>query len=419
MASSIRRVFGLVLIAACFHGRLAAQERFCGLEEPSTFGLYVSYQHGRDARKPIPAERSRIETKLATLEALIQGSSAMNPPRGFAVDADLDYDLPEASARRPWLTARLRLGTFPCLVLPNGKLAHGPEGFNEVDIDVNRLGYYAKPDDQNQWVFPDGRVIRAMRLAPPKPLGGFTIYGDPAECNITLTKGDLPPWVPVTREQFLTVLIHRNGVGAAKEDELLKTVSDAKDTCGDAYARWMSEKEQRLKSNEQTYQELKRNGLTAQAEDFRAQKQQLEAEWPAELLKQQAQCEKDFHNRPKVSNAFTDLVEAERAELNNMTPAERASQAWFSAGGERLFSGLVPADAPNSLPLWAENPDFFGPSRPRTDFRVITVSVVAEGFAPCISKKPEDPDDISTRHSWRMYEFMTTTDWERVAQLLD
>jgi hypothetical protein len=94
-------------------------------------------------------------------------------------------------------------------------------------------------------------------------------------------------------------------------------------------------------------------------------------------------------------------------------------KAWFSGGGDRLHSGLVPADAPNSLPLWAANPDFFGPSLPRTDFRVITIVVAAEGFASCISKKPEDPDNISTRHSWRMYEFMTTTDWQRVAQLLD
>jgi hypothetical protein len=418
MTCNIRSILGLVLIAACFQGRLAAQEnRFCDLEEPSIFGLYVTYQHGRDSRKPIPAERSRIETKLAALEALIQGSPVMNPPRGFAIDADLDYDLPEASARRPWLTARLRLATFPCLVLPDGKLGHGPEGFFEVDIDVNRLGHYAKPDDQNQWVFPDGRVIRAMRLASPKPLGSFTIYGDPAECNITLTKGDLPPWVPVTREQFLTVLIHRNGVGAAKDDELLKT--NSKDTCGDAYARWIREKEQRLKDQEQTYQELKRNGLTAQAEDFRTQKQQIEAEWPAELLKQQAQCEKDFQNRPKVSNPFEELVEAERVELNSLTPAERASQAWFSAGGERLFSGLVPADAPNSLPLWAENPDFFGPPRPRTDFRVITVEVGSGTVQGCIETNLEEMDDITARHSRRMYEFMTTTDWQRVAQLLD
>jgi hypothetical protein len=418
MASYIRSIVGLVLIAVCSQGRLAAQKnRFCDLEEPSTFKLYAAYQHGRDSRKPISAERSRIETKLSALEALIQGSPVMNPPRGFAVDADLDYDLPAASAPRPWFTARLDLGTFPCLVLPDGKLGHGPEGFFEVDIDVNSLGHYAKPDDQNQWVFPDGRVIQSMRLPSPKPLGSFTIYGDPAECNITLTKGDVPPWVPVTREQFLTVLIHRNGVGAAKTDELLKTAS--KDTCGDAYTRWMSEKEQRLKTNQQAYEELKRSGLTAQAEDFRAQRQKLEAEWPAELLKEQAKCEERFQNRPKVSNPFAELVEAERAELSSLTAAERASQAWFSAGGDRLFSGLVPADTPRSLPLWAENPDFFGPSRPRTDFRVITVEVGTGTPLGCISKKAEEADDLPTRHAWRMYQFMTTTDWQRVAQLLD
>jgi hypothetical protein len=266
-------------------------------------------------------------------------------------------------------------------------------------------------------VLPDGRVIEASRPATPKRLGDFTIYGDPAECSITLTKGDLPPWLPVSREQFLTVLIRRNGVGAAKTDELLKAAS--KDTCGDAYTRWISEKEQRLKTNEHVYRELKQAGLTAQAEESRAIKEKLEAERPAELLKEQAQCEQRSQNRPRVSNTFADLIEAERAELNSLTPAERASQAWYSPGTGYLTSGLVPTDTPGALPLWAENPDFFAPSRPRTDFRVISVAVSAGAGPVCTSRKAEETDDITTRHAWRMYEFMTTTDWQRVAQLLD
>jgi hypothetical protein len=407
---------GLVLITVCFQGRLAAQNRFCGLEEPGKFTLHLAYQHGRDSRKPIPPEESRIEAKLAALESLIQGSQVMNPPRGFAVEAYVTYDLPEANAPRPWLTAKMSIGTYPCLVLPNGDLAHGPEGFKEVDIEVNSLGHYSKPDDQNLWVFPDGRVIEAMQLATPKRLGGFTVYGDPSECALTLIKGDVPAWVPVSREQFLTVLIHQNGVGAAKNDELLKAAS--KDTCGDAYTNWMSEKEQRLKTNEETYQELKRDGLTAQAEDFRAQRQKMEAEGPAELLKEQAQCEERFRNRPKVSNVYAELVEAERAELNSLTPAERALPAWYSLRADYRSSGLVPADTPESRPLWAVNPDFFGPSRPRTDFRVITVAVISAVTA-CTSKKAEEADSLDIRHAWRMYEFMTTTDWQRVAELLD
>jgi hypothetical protein len=417
MTSYIRRIVGLVLITVCFQGRLAAQNRFCRLEEPGKFALHLTYQNGRDSRKPISAEKSRIEAKLAALEALIQGSKVMNPPRGFAVEAYLTYKLPEASDPHPWLTAWMDIETFPCLVLPNGNLGHGPEGFNEVDIKVNSLGSYSKPDDQNRWVFPDGRVIEATRLATPKRLGDFTVYGDPAECSLTLTKGDLPPWVPVSREQFLTVLIRRNGVGAAKNDELLKASS--KDTCGDAYARWISEKEQRHKTSEQVYQELKQAGLNAQAEESRAISEKLEAERPAELLKEQAQCEQRFHNRPRISNPFADLIQAERAELNSLSPAQRASQAWYSPGTGYLSSGLVPADTPGAHPLWVENPDFFAPSRPRTDFRVITIAVSSGAPPACTSKKAEETDSISTRHAWRMYQFMTTTDWQRVAHLLD
>jgi hypothetical protein len=164
---------------------------------------------------------------------------------------------------------------------------------------------------------------------------------------------------------------------------------------------------------------LKQDGLTAQAEDYRAQMQEMEAERPAELLKEQAKCEEQFQNRPKVSNPFAETAEAERAELNSLTPAERASQAWVSHLDDFVSSGLVPANTPKALPLWAVNPDFFGPPRPRTDFRVITVEVLSEVTPVCISKKAEETDDTTTRHAWRMYEFMTTTDWQRVAQLLD
>jgi len=75
----------------------------------------------------------------------------------------------------------------------------------------------------------------------------------------------------------------------------------------------------------------------------------------------------------------------------------------------------VAPDAPRAVELVTTNPDFFDRSRPRTDFQVISVDIE---YGPPVGADhahlgQEDLPD------WRLYEFLTTTDWQRVAALLD
>jgi hypothetical protein len=106
-----------------------------------------------------------------------------------------------------------------------------------------------------------------------------------------------------------------------------------------------------------------------------------------------------------------ELIEPLRAELARMTPEERTSQAWYNPlmRGART-SGLVPPNAPSAAALVAVNPDFFDLSRPRTDFQIICVQVASEPDSKL--NKDEVP-------FWRLQEFLTTTDWQLVAELLD
>jgi hypothetical protein len=99
-----------------------------------------------------------------------------------------------------------------------------------------------------------------------------------------------------------------------------------------------------------------------------------------------------------------------------MTPAERASTAWYDGLTEGPdASGLVAPDAPRAEELVAANPDFFDRSRPRSDLQLISVSVE---YGPSVGADHANltQDDLP---DWRMYEFLTTTDWQSVAALLD
>jgi len=363
MASRIRTIIQVVLIAGCLCERLAVSYPLCGVDKAGKFTLRLDYGGARDFLRSSPAERSRFEAKITALNTLIQGSKAFNPPLGFTVEAFANYGVDKGYPEHP-LQSQLAMRTYPCLVLGNGDTAHGPEAMAGADIYVNstrELRYHPWPPDTVSKL-PDGHVICFMPSATSLRLSGLTVYlQHGGGAFLILTKRDRPLWVPVTREELIQADIR------SYEALLLHHAA--------------------LYADHPTAAELKR------FEDFKRTDQHLAT----------------MHS-----------------ELEAMTPAERASQAWWS--WERVHenyksSGLVPADALESQPLWAENPDFFYRSRPRTDFQIITVFVDGGGgdgqggYLP--PKKADQPTPISDLHLWRMYEFLTTTDWQRVAALLD
>jgi hypothetical protein len=99
-----------------------------------------------------------------------------------------------------------------------------------------------------------------------------------------------------------------------------------------------------------------------------------------------------------------------------MSPAERASPAWFKHPEKWQQSGLVPPNTPDSRQLVTANPEYFDRSLPRTEIQLITVSL-------CSNLSTDWRDVMAGENggaaSPRMaYEFLITADWKRVAQLI-
>jgi hypothetical protein len=222
--------------------------------------------------------------------------------------------------------------------------------------------------------------------------------------------------MPVTREQFMSALIReRERLIAHQADERKPRPAPPCDKdCKD----WMSGGDERRQTNETAYQTLKKTD-PAVAEHFRARMEKMEADMPALLKQGIANCEelrKQIAQRAAEPVAPDRVLESLRAELARMTPAERASPAWFDSLAEGPgASGLVAPHAPRAVELVTTNPDFFDRSRPRTDFQVISVDIE---YGPRVGADHANlsQDDLP---DWRMYEFLTTTDWQRVAALLD
>lgn len=441
MASRLRIIAQVVLIAGCLVGGLPAQTRYV----PDKVGKWTlvgppDYADGKDQFGLTPAEKSRFEGKMGALISTIQQSKVFNPPmgiepqviaRGYAslirADSPDLCELQPCASHPPGFYVRV-LVWYHILTEPEDRPAHidyqAPrvvglvnETPQSVSVYVNNLTRtlgdlpWAAP-----WRLPDGRQVRYIPRETTARVGGFPVYEYKLGDRLTLTKRNRAPWMPVTREQFVSVLIREVERSIARQAQVSKPRSEP--PCDKDYKDWMSGAEERRRTTETAYQNLKQSNPAA-AEEFRARMEKLEADVPGQMKQGIANCEELRKKmaqpapEPVVQNR---ILETYRAELARMTPAERASPAWYDhlAQGPDA-SGLVAAQAPRAVELVTTNPDFYDRSLPRTDFQVICVDIE---YDPSVGAGHANltPDDLP---DWRMYEFLTTTDWQRIAALLD
>jgi hypothetical protein len=423
----------VVLIAGGLVGGLAAQTRYV----PDKVGEWTlrppEYSAGKDQYGLSPAEKSRFEAKIGALISTIQQSKVFNPPMGIEPQVIARYYAKPFSADDPDLCE-----IQPCASHPPGFYFYILEWYYVLTEPKDRLGHidYQAPlvvglvDEpaQEVWVavnnltrtlgdlpwaaprrLPDGRQIRYLPRETAARVGGFPVYENHLGDHLVLTKRDRAPWMPVTREQFVLVLIGERERLMAHQAEEEKKLPP----CDKAYKDWIAGADERRKMNEKAYQILKQTN-PADAERFRTSVEKTEADMPAGLKKNQALCEAD--RKWRAEHTADVVLEHLRAELARMTPAERASPAWYDSLGEGPdASGLVAPDAPRAVELVTTNPDFYDRSRSRTDFQVISVDIE---YDPSVGADHANlrQDDLP---DWRMYEFLTTTDWQRVAALLD
>ena len=439
MASRVRITVQVVLIAGCLVGGLAAQTRYV----PDKVGKWTlrppEYAAGKDQYRLSSVEKSRFEAKIGALISTIQQSKVFNPPMGIEPQVVARYYADAFPADDPELCENQ-----PCVRHPPGfyfyifpwfyVLTEPKDKFGHLDYHAPLVVGLVREVPQEVWVavnnltqtlgdmpwaaprrLPDGRQIRYMPRETATRVGGFPVYENHLGDHLVLTKRDRAPWMPVTREQFVSALIRERERLIAPRAEEKKRMPPP---CGDAYKEWMSGGEERRQTTESAYQTLKKTDPAA-AEQFRARMEKLEADMLAQLKEGQARCEaeqKQAAQRPPEQVAPDRVLESLRAELAGMTPAERVASASYDKLAEGPdASGLVAPYAPRAVELVTTNPDFLDRSRPRTDLQVISVDIE---YGPPVGA---DHANLSQEDlpNWRLYEFLTTTDWQHVAALLD
>ncbi len=440
MAPRIRIIVQVVLIAGCLVGGLAAQTRYL----PDKVGKWTlrppDYSAGKDQYGLSPVEKSRFEAKIGALISTIQQCKVFNPPMGIEPQVIAQYyakpfpaDDPDLCENQPCV--RHPPGFYFYILVWYDLLTEPKDRFGHLDYRAPLVVGLVNETAQEVWVavnnltrtlgdlpwaaprrLPDGRQIRYMPRETAARVGGVPVYENHLGGHLVLTKRDRAPWMPVTREQFVLALIReRERLMAHQADEMKPRPAPP---CDKDYKDWMSGGEERRQTTESAYQTLKKTDPAA-AEEFRARMEKLEADNPGWLKQGIANCEelrKKIAQRAAEPVAPDRILESLRGELARMAPAERASPAWYDSLAEGPdASGLVAPHAPRAVELVTTNPDFFDRSRPRTDFQVISVDIE---YGPTVGadhanlSQDELPD-------WRMYEFLTTTDWQRVAAQLD
>lgn len=114
------------------------------------------------------------------------------------------------------------------------------------------------------------------------------------------------------------------------------------------------------------------------------------------------------------------LIDPLKAEIDRMSPSERASQAWY--GGGMPSQPLVPANSKRGRPVVVFNPKYFDASRPRTDLQLAVISIDVpwehepEDLASAVSRG--DIEHASDVGEARMWELVNQLDWQQLKGLI-
>ena len=323
----------------------------------------------------LPAGQRLVLSKVRGVASMLRRLKVFNPPIGFKAEANVtpccDFGHPETAPYfgRIWL-----------IFLPF--VAQGPRLEPRTDHEIVKdAEFLFNPTDiwngGPQLNLADGRKVA---YAPKEwgHVGGVTLYlnqRDRDELYIFVTKGSRPLWIPVTREQYLSAAIRKLETDEAKggPDERLAE---------------LAAEEKRVIENMGSSPEGR--------ETLNSIKQER-----AGLMEEKARIEKDRkeHGDP--------VIDPLRSQLQALSPAERASQAWV----DRPSEPLVPAGT--GRPLVAFNPDYFDRSRPRSDIQLIVVGLNFGGQKLDDIPPPfEYATDLSRARLW---EFVREVDWQQVA----
>ncbi len=327
----------LALLIACIvasSAQLGAQ--VCGTVVPGEKqGLDARGVVSGKATSPLQAEdRREIERVLAAAEQLVLQTVYGNP-RGYYAFPHFVYDLPADRTR-------LARYSFAYVMFCPTRRAVGGDGTGGVEITFNAYPQLWSESDRPMLDERRDRIYTEY-IRKPTQFGSTYTYGalnDPQDLGVRLlfTAGGEPPTLPVTREEYLRVLILAAEGPASKKSPLQE---------------WMEQAPARKQAREEMRIVLKDD--PAKAEKLIQDLEKAERE-QTEMFRKAAQAPNPF-------------VDGLRARIAAMTPAERALPAFVSG------NDFVPPTSPIAHAVVRENPAFYRARRSPVEPRAVLVRI--------------------------------------------
>jgi hypothetical protein len=277
------------------------------------------------------AERATLEARLEQIERLLLKVPALANPVGFEVEPQFSI---AAQPNGELIVSSYSLGIF----VPSKALN---EGCSCVEVFVNPQPESIHPWDQRPKMLDErGDAVYLEEAIGERRPGATLVYGkllpnDRSSYVVLLTTGGVSPFLPVTREQYLRMLIWELGGRGAKTP----------------YLQWLDEAPGRKRAREETAA-------------------LLPASQRAAFLKQQEDAEREMTAQFKAGEG-TQLADPVRARLASLTPAERESPVWVSQPWG--YSEFLAPNTPNAFHAVRRNPAFYRPLRSPTEARGIEV----------------------------------------------
>ncbi len=308
-----------------------------------------------------PAEASAFHASLGRFRDLLLAQPVFHPPVGMFIEGYIRADSGGAVIKTEPVRGRGRIIYYPYVL---GSKSNQP--FRMIASDWVIEVTFNNPAGG---LSPTGNFFYEPKAAGR--LGGFPVYRDDGLNEyIVLSSTNKPLWVPLTREEYLRDCIK----GIEKEIA--------------------GEKSEMAKS---------RSNLS-----------------PAELAllspKDRAEIQKLLSDNTAMSMLERKLKLHQDA-LARMSPEERTAQAQYGNSGnsDPLSPQLVEFGKAGIGSAYAKaNPNWFDPSRPRSDIQLIIVKCWYGGMDP---DRPAI-DEYGNAASLRLWETLHNSDWKSISAAL-
>jgi hypothetical protein len=293
-----------------------------------------------------PAERAEAMATVEEIERILWQTPELSHPKGFEVGKQV-WGGGLFQGERGVFTYYFWLWFYA-----PSKKATGGEGSRCIGETVTGTGNgYFKESEVGSRVPGATVAYEGLRWDTPT--------ADRRGGSIVFTTGGKFPWISATREQHLRYLIEGdNGKNLELEKEFKEGLKKT------TYQRWMDEAAERKKNREYTIARMAANQGRAAADELRKTLEQTERDVTANY--KEVEAEERKQNESALAHRQVDEL---RAQLNALTPAERAAPAKSGLNWEPASP-----DDPTARRVLTLDPEFWRVRRSRVEVHSLTLN---------------------------------------------